>query len=190
MVVKGLELPGYDPRGMKTMALLYATADRGGCHLRGSTLRAELLGLPQPVDRFSYEGKATLAADLQRTYSLMDSFSICLFANFALTLEDYTEAVNCLFLRNWTTDELKQVGAGIWNLTRIFNCRQGFRRQDDTLPRRLFFDPVPEGASKGQVVDPHKFQQMLDEYYAIQGWDKEGVPKESTRQQLGIDSLI
>ena len=88
IAVKGLELPGYDPRGMKGMALLYATSDRGGCHVRGSTLKSELLGLAGPVDRFGYQGKAQIAASLHPVYAMMNSYSGCLFSAFALTIDD------------------------------------------------------------------------------------------------------
>lgn len=177
MEVKGLELPGYDPRGMKAMALLYATSDRGGCHVRGSTLRSELLGLPEPIDRFSYEGKSAMVAELQKEYALLNSLSVCLFANFALSFEDYTDVFNYVFSSDLSVQEFKDAGSRIWNLTRLFNCREGFDREDDRLPARLFEDPVPMGPSKGQVVDKGKFEQMKDEYYQIQGWDiKTGNP--------------
>jgi aldehyde:ferredoxin oxidoreductase len=190
MAVKGLELPGYDPRGMKAMALLYATADRGGCHVRGSTLRAELLGLSQKFERFSYEGKVDLAVQLQREYALLNSFSICLFANFALSFKEYLEAVNQVFSCSWTLEELKEAGARIWNMTRLFNCREGFSRKDDILPGRLFYEPLTEGASKGEVVDLQKFRQMLDEYYLVQGWDQDGIPRQSMLEMLEIDEFL
>lgn len=177
MCVKGLELPGYDPRGMKAMALLYATSDRGGCHLRGSSLRSELLGLPTPIDRFSYEGKPSLVAGLQKIYTLMNIFSECLFANFALTIDDYSTALSSLFEESITLNDLLLVGKRVWDLTRLFNCREGFTPQDDTLPSRLFGDPLPSGPSKGQVIDEGFFELMRDEYYRIQGWDsKTGIP--------------
>ena len=189
MQVKGLELPGYDPRGMKAMALLYATADRGGCHVRGSTLRSELLGMPDPIDRLSYEGKAALVVELQKEYTLLNSLQVCLFANFGLSFEDYTEVINNVFSRKWTLDELKDAGSRVWNLTRLFNCREGFRKKDDTLPARLFFEPLPDGSSQGEVVHREKFDQMLIEYYHIQGWDEDGVPRESTLERLGMDGV-
>jgi len=172
MCIKGLELPGYDPRGMKAMALLYATSDRGGCHLRGSTLRSELLGLPSPMDRFGYDGKAGLVAELQKVYTLMNVLSECLFANFALTLDDYSAALSSLFEEPMTSKDLLSLGKRIWDLTRLFNCREGFSVEDDTLPPRLFDDPLPSGPSRGQVVDRHSFESMKNEYYGIQGWDR------------------
>ena len=65
MHVKGLELPGYDPRGMKGEALTYALSGRGWCHLRSNTLRTALMGLPIPLDRYSYENKAQMVQELQ-----------------------------------------------------------------------------------------------------------------------------
>lgn len=190
MAVKGLELPGYDPRGMKAMALLYATADRGGCHVRGSTLRSELMALKEKVDRFSYDGKAEIVAHLHSEYPLMNSFSICLFANFALTFTEYGQAFNYLYSRDWSLDELRESGTRIWNMTRLFNCREGFNRDHDTLPDRLFNDPLPDGAAKGSVVHREQFGQMLDQYYQIQGWDENGIPREETLQKLGVNDLL
>ncbi|HSH71197.1 MAG TPA: aldehyde ferredoxin oxidoreductase family protein, partial [Deferrisomatales bacterium] len=70
--IKGMELPGYDPRGMKGQALTYAVSDRGGCHVRANTLRTELMGLPVPVDRYAYEGKAGMVRELQLAYASCD----------------------------------------------------------------------------------------------------------------------
>jgi aldehyde:ferredoxin oxidoreductase len=178
MCVKGLELPGYDPRGMKGMALLYATSDRGGCHVRGSTLAAELLGIPTQIDRFGYKNKAGFVAELQKRYVLMNVFSECLFANFAgVTLDDYSAAISSLFEESITTNDLLCTGKRIWDLTRLFNWREGFSVEDDTLPSRLFNEPIPSGPAKGQVVDKHSFESMKEEYYQIQGWDaKKGKP--------------
>jgi len=158
--------------------------------VRGSTLRDELMRPTKDMDRLSYQGKAALAADLQPFYALMNSFSICLFANFALKLEDYSQGLSRLFSHTWTTEELKEAGTRIWNLTRVFNCREGFRREDDSLPARLFFDPIPAGPSKGEVIDPGKFEEMLDEYYGIQGWDNDGVPIKETLSRLEINDLV
>jgi aldehyde:ferredoxin oxidoreductase len=176
MCVKGLELPGYDPRGMKAMALLYATADRGGCHVRGSTLRAELLGLPVPVDRFSYDGKAALVAGIQPIYAMMNSYSACLFSAFAVSVDDYARALSALFEQTVTVPELLAAGMRTWNLTRYFNCREGYSRQDDTLPARLFEDPVPDGPAKGQTIDRSRLEGMKNDYYRLMGWDESGRP--------------
>ncbi|NOZ57602.1 MAG: hypothetical protein GXO73_12535 [Calditrichaeota bacterium] len=80
-----------------------------------------------------------------------------------------------------------EVGERIFNLERMFNIREGFSRKDDTLPKRLLEEPAPLGPVKGQVV---KLDQMLDEYYAFRGWDKNGVPKPETLKRLGLEECL
>ena len=188
--VKGLELPGYDPRGMKGQGLTYALSDRGACHVRSNTLRAELLGLPKPIDRYAYIGKAEVVRDLQLKYALFDCVIACLFGAFALTPEDYAEAISAATGWPITQDELLVAAERAWNLTRLFNVREGFARKDDTLPQRLFEQPSTKGPSKGHVMDRDAFKKMLDEYYEIAGWDKlTGVPTRKKLAELGIEKL-
>ena len=177
MHVKGLDLPGYDPRGMKGQALTYALADRGGCHVRSNTLRTELLGIPQGIDRYAYEGKSAMVRELQLNYATFDCLIACLFGAFAITLQDCAEALCSLTGWAMTVEELRSVAERTWNLTRLFNVREGFTREDDTLPARLFTEASTRGPSGGQVVDRDAFEGMLNEYYEIVGWDRTtGIP--------------
>jgi aldehyde:ferredoxin oxidoreductase len=153
------------------MALLHATSDRGGCHVRGNSLRFELMGLAKPMDRLGYEGKASFVVELQRLFALMNSYSECLFAGFGLILDDYAAALSSLSGDRITPEGLLSAGKRIWDLTRLFNAREGFTRDDDTLPARLFEEPLPAGPAQAQVVDRHLFDRMKDEYYELQGWD-------------------
>lgn len=188
--VKGMELPGYDPRGMKGQGLTYAVSDRGGCHMRSNTLRTELLGLPEPVDRFGYEDKAEMVRNLQLGYATFDCLGACAFGAFAMTPQDYADAVSALSGWSFSKEELNQAAERSWNLTRLFNVREGFSKKDDRLPRRLFLEASQTGPSKGQTVDEQAFQRMLDEYYEIVGWDKEtGVPTEKKLAELGLLDL-
>jgi aldehyde:ferredoxin oxidoreductase len=65
--------------------------------------------------------------------------------------------------------------------------KDGVRRKDDTLPRRYFEEPVPDGPSKGEVIVQEEFDRMLDEYYNLHGWDENGIPTPKTLRKLGID---
>jgi aldehyde:ferredoxin oxidoreductase len=175
---------------MKGQALTYALSDRGACHLRSNTLRTELLGLPQPVDRYGYEGKAAMVRELQLTYVIFDSLIGCAFGGFAITQKDYVDGVAALTGWPFTLKELRQIAERTWNLTRLFNVREGFTRKDDTLPLRLFEEASSKGPSKGQVVDRIAFEKMLDDYYQIVGWDRlTGSPTEKKLIELGIESL-
>lgn len=189
MHVKGLELPGYDPRGMKGQALTYAVADRGGCHLRSNTLRTEIIGKPRAYDRYVYDEKAEMIRELQLNYATFNCLIACVFGTFALAAEDYAEALSTIMDWSVTAKEIRLIGERALNLTRLFNIREGFTRQDDTLPQRLFNQPATRGPSKGQVVDKAAFEKMLDEYYQCMGWDTNGVPTEDKLKELGLEKI-
>ncbi|MBW2206487.1 MAG: aldehyde ferredoxin oxidoreductase family protein, partial [Deltaproteobacteria bacterium] len=188
MHVKGLELPGYDPRGMKGQGLTYALSDRGGCHVRSNTLRTELLGLPEPIDRYGYTDKAAMVWNLQLAYATCDCIIACLFGAFAITPEDFAEAISAATGWDLTPEELRTIAERAWNTTRLFNVREGFTKQDDTLPGRLFAQSSTAGPSKGQVVDRDAFEKMIEEYYEVAGWDRAtGIPTDEKLKALGIE---
>jgi aldehyde:ferredoxin oxidoreductase len=185
--VKGLELPGYDPRGMKGQALCYALADRGGCHLRSSTLGPELLGRPPGYDRLAYDGKADLIAQLQLEKIVFNMIPLCLFAGSEITIEDGAEAVSAVTGRNVTEENLLEAANRTRALIRLFNAREGFDRSDDTLPDRLFDEPSTRGHSCGETVDRAVFERLLTDYYAVVGWHPEtGIPTAETVAKLGL----
>ncbi len=184
--VKGLELPGYDPRGMKGQGLTYAVADRGACHVRSNTLRTELL-IPG-ANRYTYEGKALMVSDLQLTYVIYDMLISCAFGGFAITAPDYSDAVAAITGWSFTEEELRTTAQRVRTLIRLFNVREGFGRKDDTLPERLFREPSSTGPSAGQLVDRTAVEQMLDDYYRSVGWDKTtGAPTPERLRELGLE---
>ena len=188
MHVKGLELPGYDPRGMKGQGLTYALSDRGGCHVRSNTLRTELLGLPEPIDRYGYTDKAAMVWNLQLAYATCDCIIACLFGAFAITPEDFAEAISAATGWDLTLEELRTIAERAWNTTRLFNVREGFTKQDDTLPGRLFAQSSTAGPSKGQGVDRDAFEKMIEDYYGVAGWDRAtGIPTDEKLKALGIE---
>ncbi|NIQ04700.1 MAG: aldehyde:ferredoxin oxidoreductase, partial [Candidatus Korarchaeota archaeon] len=85
-----------------------------------------------------------------------------------------------------SVDDMKVIGERIWNLIRMFNVREGFTRKDDTLPYRIANDPLQGGKADGHVVKPEDFNKMLDEYYKLRGWDKEGRPTKKKLKELNL----
>lgn len=183
MSVKGMEMPAFDPRGMQGQGLLYATSNRGGCHMRGNMLGPEVLGLPKLIDRFQVRGKAGVVVLRQNAAAAIDSLVLCKFISMAVAEEYYGRALTAV---TGTSANLIRVGERIWNLERLYNLREGFSRADDTLPRRLLEEPVPEGPSKGWVSH---LPEMLDEYYRFRGWDENGVPTSRKLEELGLHNL-
>jgi aldehyde:ferredoxin oxidoreductase len=190
MNVKGLEFPGYDPRGIQGMALAFATSSRGACHLRGPMYVPELF--QGKYDRFTVKGKAALLKDLEELSAVYDCMIICKFGAknaFGNSWEEVRALVNAATGHEYDLAELRKVGSRVWTVERLFNIREGFTRKDDTLPERLFTLPIPDGPSKGAVVNKADFNKELQEYYRLWGWDKEGVPTEKTLTRLGLGSL-
>ena len=128
-----------------------------------------------------------MVLDLQLNYATYDSLIACVFGGFAIPMDDYSDALQTLTGWSMPPAELRSIAERAWNLTRLFNVREGFTRKDDTLPERLFTLASSRGPSKGQLVDKESFEKMLDEYYQIVGWEKvTGIPTKEKLVQLGI----
>ena len=183
MSAKGMELPAYDPRGMQGQGLLYATSNRGGCHMRGNMLDLEVLGLPKLIDRFQVQGKSSYVILRQHAAAAIDSLVICKFTHMGVSEEYFARALSAVTGLHYPTGDLIKIGERVWNLERLYNVREGFTQADDTLPPRLLNEPVLDGPSKGWV---NKLEPMLKEYYRARGWDEKGVPKPSKLAELGL----
>jgi len=182
MSVKKQELPAYDARGVKGMGLTYATSNRGGCHVRGYLTSPEVLGIPEQLDRLSYEGKAQWCKIFQDLTAVIDSMGLCLFTSFALGAPQYAELLNAATGTEYTAEELLEVGERIYNVERMFNQAAGMDASDDTLPKRLTSTPIPNGPSAGEVGE---IDGMLEEYYKLRGWES-AFPTAETKARLGL----
>ena len=183
--VKGLEPPGYDPRGLKGVALAYAVSCRGACHLRHMAYRPNLTGQkpfePGTINRLTYEGQTEMVKELEDFYTLVDCMVLCKF----LCLPTVGPILwdELIKLYSITTgveikkDRLLSIANNINNLIRQLNLREGLNRKDDTLPKRFFDEELRTGNSKGETVQKQEFEKMLDKYYKLRGWNKEGKPK-------------
>jgi aldehyde:ferredoxin oxidoreductase len=185
MSVKKLEMPAYDPRGVKGIGLNYATANRGGCHVTGYTISPEVIGLPEQIDRLKYEGKATWVKIFQDFTATVNSTVNCLFTTFALGAADFGALLSAVTGWEISDGDVLTYGERIYNTQRLIMKALGLKEMD-TLPKRLLEKPLPTGPSKGE-----KFQldEMLEEYYTLRGWDSEGYPTEEKIKELKIDSI-
>lgn len=187
MTVKGLEMPAYDPRGMQGQGLLYATSNRGACHMRGNMLGLEVLGLPKMIDRFQVQGKSSYVVLHQNSSAAIDSLVVCKFTNMGVAEEYFARTLSAVTGIDFATGDLIRIGERVYNLERLYNNREGFTRLDDTLPPRLLNEPVADGPSKGWVSH---LPEMLDEYYRARGWDENGVPKRARLELLEMEDVL
>jgi len=193
MNIKGLELPAYDVRGAKAHGLNYATAYTGGDHNRGYAFQ-EIFSIPIPraYDRFVYEGKAELCKWNQDVRCVTcDCAPMCGFVMDmgvpAVALENTAGLMRALTGIELTPEEVQEVGERVNNLAKAFNMREGFTRADDTFPKRLMEEPIPDGPSKGERISREDLDRMLDEYYALRGWDvATGAATRAKLEELGL----
>jgi len=178
--IKGMELSSYDPRGAETMALAYATSDRGGCHRRARPVETEAIA----ETGWTPEQQAAVVADEQDRRALL----------WSLIADDFLEEVfrgdsGAEWLRAVGHDpgeKLIAVGERIWTLVRLFNLREGFGRDDDRLPTALLDDA---GDGSGAGLDPESFGTLLSHYYEYREWDSEGRPTRALLERLEIADL-
>jgi len=82
-----------------------------------------------------------------------------------------------------SAEDIMKIGERIYNLERVMMNKYGFDGKDDTLPKRLLAEPMPEGAAQGQVVE---LEKMKEEYYQLRGWVN-GVPTQEKLKELEIE---
>ncbi len=184
MEIKGLELAGYDPRGVKGYALSMATSNIGGSHMYGRP-RDELSG---KVDPYTETDKGISIAQVQKEQAIDDSLIACTFGNSGLTFKMYAQYLSAATgIKEFANvNNLLKIGERIICIERCFNVREGFSRKDDSLPKRMTTEPLKKaGPSTGQMIK--NLNKLLDEYYDALEYEKNGVPTPGKLKELGLD---
>ena len=134
--------------------------------------------------------KVRMTAYGQHLYSMLDTLTLCMFCwgpGNLFTYHEIVDLVRCATGWDCTFWELMKAGERKTNMMRQVNARRGLTRKDDILPERLY-EAMPDGPSKGLHVDRELFPQMLDQYYAIMGWDAAtGNPTPGKLMELGLE---
>ena len=182
--IKGVEMTGYDVRGLKTAALGYAVSRRGADHQRHGAYGPDLKG---SVDRFTADKeRGPLVVEGEDVYSVIDSLIVCKFNRGIWDYDDMAKMYQIATGIPMTGDQIHLSGQRISNLAKIYNLREGLGRSADHLPIRVMKDPIQSGVAKGQVVTQEDLDILLDGYYEARGWDKEGIPSKKKIDELGL----
>lgn len=178
--VKGMELSSYDPRSAETMALAYATSDRGGCHRRARPVEIE----PVSGDHRSVRERAAAVVAEQNHRALLWSLIADDFLEDVLGVNDGAEWLAAVGY-DLEPEALTRVGERVWTLVRLFNVREGFTRVDDELPSPLT-EPFEDDSSAESAVDRTSFDSLLEHYYAQREWDRQGRPTRDLLRRLDL----
>ena len=190
MHVKGLEMPGYEPRSLKTMALGLAVSTRGACHNRSSAYEADFSSRVDRLKADDRRGRITM--DGEDFSAVLDSLIWCKFLRkafhdlYAESAEIYTH------ITGWpmTPDQLRQAGERINTLKKLFNVREGWVREDDTLPPRAIQEKLSTGMVQGVGLSKEDLDMMIASYYRARGWTEDGMVPEGKIRELGLEDLV
>jgi aldehyde:ferredoxin oxidoreductase len=184
--VKGLEMPGYEPRTLHAMALGLAVNARGADHNRSGAYEADLSG---DLDRLD-GGDAHVAAavETEDRAAVMDSLILCKFLRGVFT-DPFTEWAGLLSaVTGWDVSgpELRETARRIVMAKRVYNIREGWQPEDDWLPDRLLNEPLTLPSGRVATLTADRLRAMIGAYYNMRGLDPEGRPDPATVDDLGL----
>ena len=187
--VKGLEQSGYEARNAPAMMLAYMTADVGAHHNR-----AWVIGFDIDVGVDVLESKAERVIELQHIRPFFDLMGCCRlqWVELGLELENYTDILNAVTGCDYTWEEMMQISERVYNLTRMFWVKHvpGFGRAWDWPPPRMVEEKVPTGPAKGRKISVESLNWLLDRYYMLRGWDKNGIPTAEQLRKIGLPECV
>jgi aldehyde:ferredoxin oxidoreductase len=185
--VKGLELPGYEPRTLQAMALGLAVNARGADHNRSGAYEADLSG---DLDRLAGDSRhATAAIETEDRAAIMDSLILCKFLRgvFEEPFPEWARLLGAVTGWDCDGDELRASARRIVVAKRLFNAREGWTRAEDTLPERFLDQPLELPSGREAALSRERLGSMIDAYYAGRGLDEAGLPSAVTEAELGLD---
>ncbi len=186
MHVKGLEMPGYEPRSLKTMALGLAVSPRGACHNRSGAYEADFSG---SVDRLKGDaGRGALVKASEDFNATLDSLIVCKFLRkcFHDFYSESAELVERVTGWSYSDADLRRTGERISTLKKLFNIREGWQPADDWLPMRLLSEPIRDGVAQGVELSADELREMIESYYCARDWNENGFIPESKLRELGL----
>ena len=188
--VKGLELPGYEPRTLQAMALGLAVNARGADHNRSGAYEADLAGGHDRLAGGSAHALAAIATEDRS--AVMDSLILCKFLRgvFDDPFREWAGLLSAVTGWDVTGDELAGTAQRIVLAKRVFNLREGWTRADDWLPRRFLSEELEVASGRVAALTPDRLQAMIDAYYSARGLDAEGVPDPTELTDLRLDALV
>jgi aldehyde:ferredoxin oxidoreductase len=186
--VKGLEIPGYEPRALQTMALGFAVGSRGADHNRSGAYEVDFSAR---ADRLhGSPDSAALAVETEDRAALMDSLILCKFLRGVFT-DLFAESAELLrYVTGWdvTADELRTVSRRIVTGKKLYNVREGWTVEEDTLPPRFLTESL-NGTSVEPALPRERLRTMIQAYYAARGWRSDGSIPEELRQTLQLQDF-
>jgi aldehyde:ferredoxin oxidoreductase len=188
--VKGMELPGYEPRTLQAMALGLAVNARGADHNRSGAYEADLSGRH---DRLAGgEPHVAAAIETEDKAAAMDSLILCKFLRGVFT-DPFPEWARLLrAITGWDVDgeELEATAKRISLAKRAFNAREGWTRADDGLPERFLTESLEVASGRAAALTRERLDGMIEGYYEARGLDSSGRLSTEQMDDLRLGALV
>ena len=185
--VKGLEIPGYEPRALQTLALGFAVGSRGADHNKSGAYE---LDFSDRVDRLRGDARsAVLSLETENRAALTDSLILCKFLRgvFEDLYGESAELVRAVTGWDMSGEELEALARRIVAARKAFNVREGWTPDDDSLPERFLSEPLDDGASAGARLTRERLREMVRSYNLARGWSAQGYLPEAVMRDLWLD---
>ena len=198
---KGLEQSNVETRNAKAYALAFATNPRGPDHLygqpmaefgfspEGRALVKELTGDEKNAVPTITKFKPEIVRWHENCFAMTDAVGLCsraTLSTYAITVEMMAKMFEAATGIPMSAEEFDRAAERIVNLEKACNVREGFSRKDDRLPHRIMSESVENPDGSLSVNSPEEMGKMLDRYYELRGWDKDGRPLKGTLEALGL----
>lgn len=149
-------------------------------------------GGPVSPDYKSYDGKARMVWWHELLFAVCDALGFCRFQTVfntpnAPSWDEFSKFIYVATGLNIPVGQLKEIAERMYTTERLLLGKFELgTREYDVAPEAWYNEPVPAGSAAGEMLDMKKWQEMLDEYYQLHSWDKNGVPTTQTVERLQI----
>ena len=184
--IKGLELPGYDPAKLQTLALGMAVNSRGADHNRSSAYEVDF---SESVDRLQItRDQVRQAIETENRAAILDSLILCKFLRkiFDDLFESAGQMLNMVTGQHYTSQDIHQVACRIIDAKKMFNIKCGWTHELDTVPKRFLSS---SGTVESAKINETQFREMIVEYYRQRGWSDSGIPTSERIEELEKQTL-
>ncbi|MHA1312191.1 MAG: aldehyde ferredoxin oxidoreductase family protein [Candidatus Helarchaeota archaeon] len=189
MNIKGLELPGYSLRTLQSTALALSVSLTGTNYLQNGSY---ILDPNNGIERMKIgQNDVKSIISSENLYAVMDSLIICKFTgNCYSGVNELAEIYQLITGILMDGEKMLKIGERIHNLVKCFNVREGAVRSYDYPPERTFKEKLNNEPNRGAIIDRKEYDKMLDKYYELRGWSKEGIPSKEKLKDLGLEFCI
>jgi aldehyde:ferredoxin oxidoreductase len=187
--VKGLEIPGYEPRALQTMALGFAVGSRGADHNRSGAYEVDFSAR---ADRLNGSPEAAaLAVETEDRAALIDSLILCKFLRgvFSDLFAESAELIHRVTGWDVSPVEMQNIARRVVTVKKLYNIREGWTADEDTLPNRFLSEGLPATGEANATLPRERLEAMIRAYYAARGWTSEGLVPHSLVQQFELGDL-